>query len=88
MLDVIADNVKSRRHKLRKHVLFIGSSVTIPPDDMAVNLFLSGRVGFLEIPTVIEDALDVHDPVIDPSPQDSLAAARWARDEVLRQVEG
>ena len=40
MLDVIADHIKSRRHKLRKHVLFIGSSVNIPPNDVAASALL------------------------------------------------
>lgn len=40
MLDVIADYIRSGRHKLRKHVLFIGSSVTIPPQEVAVSALL------------------------------------------------
>ena len=56
-------------------------------DEAAVELFLSGRVGFLDIPSVIRDALEGHQPVMDPSPQDALAAAAWARSQVLGQVE-
>jgi len=57
-------------------------------DEMAVELFLSGRIGFLEIPTVIEEALSAHAPVMDPLPGDALAASRWASKQVLRLVEG
>ena len=57
-------------------------------DEMAVELFLSERIGFLEIPTVIEEALKSHAPVMDPSPRDALAASRWARGQVLSLVEG
>jgi 1-deoxy-D-xylulose-5-phosphate reductoisomerase len=56
-------------------------------DDMAVALFLSGRIGFLEIPTIIEEALAGHDSIADPSSQDALTAARWARDRVRRIAE-
>jgi len=40
VLKVIAEHIKSRRHKLRRHVLFIGSSVKIPPEDIAVSALL------------------------------------------------
>jgi len=40
VLEVIAEYIKSHRHKLRRHVLFIGSSVKIPPDDTAVSALL------------------------------------------------
>ena len=57
-------------------------------DDMAVELFLSGRIGFLEIGTIIEEALRDHRPADDPSPQELLEAAQWARRRVLGLVEG
>ena len=57
-------------------------------DDMAVELFLSGRIGFMDIPEVIEEALAAHRPVAAPSSQDALGAARWARSRVLQIVEG
>ena len=57
-------------------------------DEMAVELFLSRRIGFLEIPTVISEALRKHQPIEDPSPRDALSAAAWARGQALRLVEG
>ncbi len=34
MLGIIADHIMSRRHRLGRHVLFIGSEVRIPPSDL------------------------------------------------------
>jgi 1-deoxy-D-xylulose-5-phosphate reductoisomerase len=51
-------------------------------DDIAVEAFLGGRIGFAEIPTVISEALDDHKSVPDPTPADSLAAAAWGRARV------
>ncbi len=57
-------------------------------DDMAVELFLSRKIGFLEIESVIADALREHEPVHEPSPQDAMRAASWARARVAAIVEG
>jgi 1-deoxy-D-xylulose-5-phosphate reductoisomerase len=57
-------------------------------DDVAVEMFLSGRIGFSEIPTVIEEALKDHSPVMDPTADDTLAAAEWARAQVRALVGG
>jgi 1-deoxy-D-xylulose-5-phosphate reductoisomerase len=51
-------------------------------DDIAVEAFLDGRISFVEIPTVIGEALVGHQSVSDPSPTDSLAAAAWGRARV------
>jgi len=40
MLGTIADHIMSRRHRLGRHVLFIGSAVCIPPADREVYLIL------------------------------------------------
>jgi len=40
MLATIADHIMSRRHRLGRHVLFIGSGVRIPPADREVYLLL------------------------------------------------
>ena len=57
-------------------------------DEMAVELFLSRRIGFLEIPTVIREALEGHSPVMEPTARDLLAAAAWAKARVRGLVEG
>ena len=56
-------------------------------DDAAVDAFLDGRIGFLEIGTVISEALEDHEPTWDPSPDDLLAAAASTRDRVAGMVE-
>jgi len=40
MLATIADHIMARRHRLGRHVLFIGSAVRIPPADREVYLLL------------------------------------------------
>ena len=57
-------------------------------DEMAVDLFLSGRIGFGEIGTLIESALEGHQPQMGPSPADLLAAAAWGRDRVAEIAKG
>ncbi len=47
-------------------------------DEAAVDLFLSRKIGFLDIPVVIRETLDRHRPVSDPTPEQALEAARWA----------
>ena len=56
-------------------------------DDMAVELFLAGRIGFMDISTVIKEALEGHQPIMEPSPEDILAAAAWARGRAAQLVE-
>jgi 1-deoxy-D-xylulose-5-phosphate reductoisomerase len=58
-------------------------AVLAAADEVAVGHFLAGRIGFMEIPKVIQRALEAHDGVADPGLDDILAADAWAR----RQVE-
>ncbi len=51
-------------------------------DDAAVQRFLEGRIGFLEIGTVILKALEGHRNVEDPSVDEILLAAEKARERV------
>lgn len=37
MIPIIAEHIKTHRHQLRKHALFIGSTVRIPPDDVQID---------------------------------------------------
>ncbi len=57
-------------------------------DDVAVEAFLDGRISFVEISTVIGEALDGHQSVPDPTPADSLAASAWGRARVAALVGG
>ena len=57
-------------------------------DEGAVESFLARRIGFSEIGPVIRDALDGHQAVMDPTPNDLLAAAAQARQRVADLVKG
>jgi 1-deoxy-D-xylulose-5-phosphate reductoisomerase len=48
-------------------------------DEEAVALFLSGKIGFLEIPQLIEDTLERHQSIAQPDVATLLEACNWAR---------
>ena len=56
-------------------------------DDVAVELFLARRIGFLDIPVVIRETLEAHRPTMEPSFDQIEAAAAWAGATVLARVE-
>ncbi len=49
-------------------------------DEVAVELFLAGKIGFLDIPKILEEALGQHTGIANPSLDDILAADIWARE--------
>ena len=51
-------------------------------DDAAVEMFLAGKIGFMEIPVVISEALRDHANIETPTLQDTLDAAASARRRV------
>jgi 1-deoxy-D-xylulose-5-phosphate reductoisomerase len=48
-------------------------------DEVAVEHFLAGRIGFTDIPRAIEATLSAHQGTVEPSLEDVLAADAWAR---------
>ncbi|MBM3501957.1 MAG: 1-deoxy-D-xylulose-5-phosphate reductoisomerase, partial [Armatimonadetes bacterium] len=56
-------------------------------DEAAVELFLAGRTGFLDIPRAVEAALADHEPVEPASLGDILRADAWAREHVRGRFE-
>jgi 1-deoxy-D-xylulose-5-phosphate reductoisomerase len=52
-------------------------------DEVAVELFLAGRIGFLGIARLLERVLEEHPSVPQPSLNEILAADRWARKRAL-----
>ncbi len=54
-------------------------------NEVAVELFLSGRIGFLEIAELVRRTMDAHRVVYSPMVDDVLAADSWAREQVLAQ---
>ena len=56
-------------------------------DDAAVDLFLSGKIGFTEIRDVIAEALREHRNIEEPTLDEALAAAAAARTRAAGTVE-
>jgi 1-deoxy-D-xylulose-5-phosphate reductoisomerase len=56
-------------------------------DEVAVELFLSGRIRFTDIHKVIERTVTRHTQTHNPALADILAADEWAREETQAQVE-
>ncbi len=52
--------------------------------EAAVDRFLAGRLGFLEIATVCQSVLAHHNFIAQPTLEELTAADRWARQEVTR----
>jgi 1-deoxy-D-xylulose-5-phosphate reductoisomerase len=59
-------------------------SVLCAADEIAVDLFLSGAIKFTDIARLVEQTLDRHKAVANPSLKDILAADDWARQAVGR----
>jgi len=57
-------------------------------DEMAVRAFLEKRIGFLDIPRLIEECLAGHTPVPNPTVDDILEADRWARSFCANEFDG
>ncbi len=54
-------------------------AVLAAADEVAVQHFLAGHIGFLDIPRLIDHALAAHHAVADPSLDEVLEADAWAR---------
>jgi 1-deoxy-D-xylulose-5-phosphate reductoisomerase len=55
-------------------------------DEVAVDAFLNGRIGFLDIPNIINQAMEAHQPVLNPVLDDILIADKWARNFAGKSV--
>jgi len=55
-------------------------------DEVAVELFLFQQIGFMDIPKLVQAALETHRPVSHPSLEAILAADAWAREFTADQV--
>ncbi|MCI0440706.1 MAG: 1-deoxy-D-xylulose-5-phosphate reductoisomerase [Chloroflexi bacterium] len=56
-------------------------------DEMAVQMFLSRRIGFLEIEPTIREALEGHRSIAEPTLDEIIQAAQWGRERVSSIVE-
>jgi 1-deoxy-D-xylulose-5-phosphate reductoisomerase len=52
-------------------------------DEVAVELFLKKRIGFLDIPRLVEKTLERHNGIKRPSLEDIVAADAWARETAV-----
>jgi 1-deoxy-D-xylulose-5-phosphate reductoisomerase len=55
-------------------------AVLCAADEIAVELFLEGKIGFLDIAKVVEKALSRHQAISHPELEDILDADAWARE--------
>lgn len=55
-------------------------------NEEAVSLFMSGDIGFCDIPRLVEDAMSAHDLLDGSSLDQVLAADSWAREHVLKEA--
>ncbi len=55
-------------------------------DEIAVQQFLAGKIKFIDIPKLVEQALDEHKAETRPTLENILAADDWARDKVMQLV--
>ncbi len=81
------DPVRFPSLRMAYEVLVLGgTSATVfnAANEIAVELFLRKRIGFLRIFEVVDRALKSHVVVSDPSLEAIFEADRWARKEVLR----
>ena len=56
-------------------------------DEVAVDLFLEGRIGVMDIHQCVVSTLERHNSTSDPTLEDILAADQWARQAVLSVTE-
>ena len=59
-------------------------AVLCAADEVAVELFLSHRISFTDIATVVREALEQHRSITRPSLEEILAADNWAREWAKR----
>jgi 1-deoxy-D-xylulose-5-phosphate reductoisomerase len=55
-------------------------------DEMAVDLFLKGKIRFIDIAHLIERVLGKHKNIASPNLEEILAADEWARQQALKLV--
>ena len=61
-------------------------AVLAAADEIAVDLFLKKRIGFLDISSLVESALSAHNPVKNPVLEDIMLADAWAREFTASKV--
>ncbi len=57
-------------------------------DEVAVSLFLSGRIKFTAISSLVERVLEQHQAIAQPTLEEIMAADGWAREKALKLAIG
>ena len=52
-------------------------------DEVVVDAFLDETIGFMEIPAVLQNVMDKHDVIADPTLEDILEVDKWAKSTAL-----
>ncbi len=63
-------------------------AVLCAADEVAVELFLSQRIGFIDIARFVEQALEEHQVIARPALDEIMAADAWAREKVTQLATG
>jgi 1-deoxy-D-xylulose-5-phosphate reductoisomerase len=63
-------------------------AVMAAADEVAVQRFRDREIGFLDIPAVVERALERHEGTDDPDLETVLAADAWARHDAAGELSG
>ncbi|MDD4859130.1 MAG: 1-deoxy-D-xylulose-5-phosphate reductoisomerase [Dehalococcoidales bacterium] len=63
-------------------------AVLCAADEVAVEMFLAGRIKFTDIPRLIETVLERHSAAANPNIEEIEAADTWARHDTIGIVEG
>ena len=61
-------------------------AVLCAADEVAVELFLSERIKFTDIPNLVKQTLEQHQAIVRPTLEEILAADAWAREKVLKLI--
>jgi len=61
-------------------------TVLCAADEVAVELFLSQRIKFIDIAKLAEQALEEHQSIAPPTLEEIMAADNWAREKVMQLV--
>jgi 1-deoxy-D-xylulose-5-phosphate reductoisomerase len=63
-------------------------AVLCAADEVAVELFLSQRIKFIDIPNLVEQTLEQHQAIVHPTLEEIIAADAWAREKTLQLISG
>lgn len=83
------DTIRFPCLKLAREAAIIGGSmpaVMSAADEIAVNAFLKGEIGFMDIPRLIEGVMRAHEALPNPSLDELLEVDAWARKFASEQL--